>query len=97
MAPVPPSPVQAPRALRSTDRLVGWTVEDRDGCVLGTVRELLLDLDTGRLAYAMVASGGFVGQGETRFALAWDGLEPAGLCHRFIWHGRAPSGTAQPH
>jgi sporulation protein YlmC with PRC-barrel domain len=89
----PPARPQTPQALRSADRLIGWTVEDRRGCVLGTVRELLLDLDTGRLAYAVVASGGFVGQGETRFALAWDGLEAADRSHRFIWHGPAPSGA----
>jgi hypothetical protein len=41
----------------------------------------------------VVASGGFVGQGETRFALAWDGLEAADRSHRFIWHGPAPSGA----
>lgn len=90
MTPSSPVPAQPPRALRSAEHLVGWLVEDRHGNVLGTVRQLLFDLHTGRLAYAVVVSGGFVGEGEACFALAWEGLEPSDARRRFVWHGPAP-------
>ncbi|GHC84476.1 hypothetical protein GCM10007320_28930 [Pseudorhodoferax aquiterrae] len=79
--------------LRSADALLGWSVVDRQGGLLGTVQQLLCDLRTGRIVYAVVASGGFVGQGEARFALDWSGLEAADAPQRFIWHGAAP----KPH
>nr|WP_186329707.1 PRC-barrel domain-containing protein [Variovorax boronicumulans] len=76
--------------LRSAETLLGWSVVDRHGSPLGTVQQLLCDLRTGRIVYALVASGGFVGQGEARFALDWSGLEAADGPQRFIWHGAAP-------
>ena len=91
MTPAASSPLRTAHTLRSAEHLVGWPVEDSLGHVLGTVRQLLFDLQTGRLACAVVASGGFMGQGEAHFTLAWEGLEPMDVLERFVWHGPAPS------
>ena len=99
MEPAPPAPTRPPAGLpdqpdlRSADALLGWSVVDSRGGLLGTVQQLVCDLRTGRIAYAVVASGGFVGQGEARFALDWDGLEAADAPQCFIWRGAPP----QPH
>lgn len=94
MDPAPDRPNAALPDLRSTEALLGWSVVDAQGGLLGTVQQLLLDLPTGRIAYAMVACGGFMGQGEARFALDWGGLEAADAPQRFIWHGAAPQPQA---
>jgi sporulation protein YlmC with PRC-barrel domain len=67
-----------PRALRPGSRLRGRLVRDRDGAVAGSISELIVDAQRGRLAYAMVASGGFVGVGERLFAVPWTALQRHG-------------------
>jgi PRC-barrel domain len=42
-------------------QLIGMKVENRDGEEFGRLRDLALDLRTGRIKYAIVASGGFLG------------------------------------
>jgi uncharacterized protein YrrD len=57
---------QAPR-LMTADRLCG----NRQGDVLGEVEEIVIDVPRGRIAYAAMASGGFLGLGERLFAVPW--------------------------
>src|ERR1043165_641061 len=45
-------------------QLIGMTVEDRGGWKLGKLWDLAADPRTGRLPYAIVASGGFLGVGR---------------------------------
>lgn len=93
MEPAPPASMPPPPGvpdLRSAEELLGWAVVDCQGGLLGTVQQLVCDLRTGRIAYAVVASGGFLGQGEARFTLDWGGLEAAAAPQRFIWRGAAP-------
>jgi len=54
------------------------TVIDRDGNVLGSISDLMLDVERGRVAYAVIATGGFVGLGEQLFAVPWGALRPVG-------------------
>jgi sporulation protein YlmC with PRC-barrel domain len=42
-------------------QLIGLQVEDTDGRKVGTLRNLILDVRTGRVRYAVIASGGFIG------------------------------------
>ena len=44
--------------------------EDR----LGTLKEFMLDLHSGRICYAVMSSGGFLGVGEKLFAIPWRAL-----------------------
>jgi sporulation protein YlmC with PRC-barrel domain len=54
------------------------TVVGADGEVLGSISDLMLDLERGRVAYAVVATGGIVGIGERLFAVPWSALRPLG-------------------
>jgi sporulation protein YlmC with PRC-barrel domain len=54
--------------------LVGNEVVNREGEKLGTIDEIMLDVPMGRIAYAVLASGGFLGIGEKLFAIPWAAL-----------------------
>ena len=51
------------------DKAVGIDGED-----LGHIEEIVIDLSDGRVNYAVLASGGFLGLGEKYFAIPWDML-----------------------
>jgi sporulation protein YlmC with PRC-barrel domain len=75
-----PRPEQGPAAgpgarLVNASRLYGDRVVNRRGELLGTVNELLLDVERGAIAYAVMAYGGFMGVGERLFALPWSALK----------------------
>ena len=53
-------------------------VVNGDGEVLGSISDLMLDLERGCVAYAVVATGGFMGMGERMFAVPWSALRPSG-------------------
>jgi sporulation protein YlmC with PRC-barrel domain len=61
-------------ALRAAGTLCGSLVRDRNGEVAGSIAELVLDVERGCVAYAVVATGGFLGVGERRFAVPWTAL-----------------------
>jgi hypothetical protein len=46
-------------------------VYDVAGKFLGEIQELVIDIDSGRVAYALMAVGGFLGLGRKLFALPW--------------------------
>ena len=54
--------------------LTGDAVVDRNGQELGEIREIMLDVPTGRIAYAVLAFGGFLGMGDKLFAVPWSAL-----------------------
>jgi hypothetical protein len=58
--------------------LCARTVVDSGGEVLGSVVDLLLDLKLGRIGYAVVAIGGFMGIGARLVAVPWNALRPHG-------------------
>jgi sporulation protein YlmC with PRC-barrel domain len=60
--------------VRSASALCGQRVLSRDEHTLGTVSELMLDLADNRIAYAVVASGGFMGVGERFYAVPWNAM-----------------------
>jgi len=41
---------------------------------VGTLKEFMLDLHSGRICYAVMSSGGFLGVGEKLFAIPWRAL-----------------------
>jgi sporulation protein YlmC with PRC-barrel domain len=54
--------------------LKGAPVINNEGQTLGKIEEVVLDLDTGRIAYAVLVFGGFLGLGEKLFAIPWGAL-----------------------
>ncbi|MEX0826530.1 MAG: PRC-barrel domain-containing protein [Acidimicrobiia bacterium] len=59
-----------PRLL-SAHSLMSDRVQQPSGEHLGDMKELMIDLDTGRIAYAVLSFGGFLGLGDKLFALPW--------------------------
>ncbi|HEX5413891.1 MAG TPA: PRC-barrel domain-containing protein [Terriglobia bacterium] len=51
------------------DRVVNPQEED-----LGKIEHLMIDLGTGRVAYAVLSFGGFLGMGDKLFAIPWSSL-----------------------
>jgi sporulation protein YlmC with PRC-barrel domain len=54
--------------------LEGHMIIAADGQAIGKVREIMLDLQAGRIVYVVVSTGGFLGFGNKLFALPWSAL-----------------------
>ena len=70
-------------ALMGADTMVGNDVYNRAGDDLGDVKEILLNMHTGRVAYAVLSFGGFLGVGDKLFAVPWEALELDTVNKRF--------------
>lgn len=68
--------------LASARGLKGMRVVNQRQELLGHVEELMLDVQHGRIAYAVMGAGGFFGLGERYFAIPWAALsmDPEGDC-----------------
>jgi sporulation protein YlmC with PRC-barrel domain len=60
--------------LMTAATLTGDKVVNRAGELLGLVEEIMLDVGRGRIAYAVMGTGGFLGVGEKLFAIPWHAL-----------------------
>lgn len=61
-------------ALMGADTLIGDSVVNAQEEDLGDIKEIMLDMQTGQVAYAVLAFGGFLGMGEKLFAVPWQAL-----------------------
>jgi PRC-barrel domain len=50
-------------------------VRTRSGEDLGAIEEIMLDLGAGRVAYAVLSFGGFLGVGDKLFSVPWKALQ----------------------
>jgi len=55
-------------------KLIGGNVENLQGEKLGDIKDVVLDPETGRITYAVLSFGGFMGLGEKYFAVPWSAL-----------------------
>jgi sporulation protein YlmC with PRC-barrel domain len=55
-------------------KLIGANVENSQGEKLGDINDIVIDPETGRMRYAVLAFGGFLGLGEKYFAVPWAAL-----------------------
>lgn len=62
-----------PEVLSATT-LIGDHVRNNSGEDLGKLEEIMLDLDEGRVAYAVLSFGGLLGIGNKLFAVPWEAL-----------------------
>jgi sporulation protein YlmC with PRC-barrel domain len=62
--------------------LIGDDVRNRAGENLGEIQEIMIDTRSGRVAYAVLSFGGFLGMGDKLFAIPWEALQldPEGKC-----------------
>lgn len=56
-------------------KVIGEAVVNRQDENLGKIHELVFDAKQGRLAYAVLSFGGFLGVGNKLFALPWAALQ----------------------
>lgn len=54
--------------------MIGSKVVNPAGEELGNLKELVIDLEDGRIAYAVLSFGGFLGMGDKLFAIPWEAL-----------------------
>ncbi|TQK07607.1 PRC-barrel domain-containing protein [Herbaspirillum sp. SJZ107] len=71
-------------ALMGADTLLGEKVVNAYDIELGDIREIMLDMQTGQVAYAVLAFGGFLGMGEKLFAVPWQALHLDTANKRFL-------------
>jgi sporulation protein YlmC with PRC-barrel domain len=64
------------RNVLSAATLAGFKVENLTGEDLGKIENLMIDLATGRVAYAVLSFGGFLGFGDKFFAIPGSSLFP---------------------
>lgn len=57
-----------------SSKVIGMTVENADGKQLGSIEDVVVDLRSGKIRYAALGFGGFVGFGEKLFAIPWQAL-----------------------
>jgi sporulation protein YlmC with PRC-barrel domain len=60
--------------MMGANTLVGNDVCNHKGEDLGEIKEIMLDMRSGRVAYAVLSFGGFLGMGEKLFAVPWNAL-----------------------
>ncbi len=56
-------------------KIIGEAVINRQNENLGKIHELVFDARDGRVAYAVLSFGGFLGMGNKLFALPWAALD----------------------
>jgi sporulation protein YlmC with PRC-barrel domain len=71
-------------AFMAASTLNGNDVYNLQGEDLGDVKEIMLDMHSGKVAYAVLSFGGFLGMGEKLFAVPWAALKLDPENKRFI-------------
>ena len=62
------------KPLIESDRVEGTTVYDRQGNNIGSIKRLMIEKLSGRVAYAVMSFGGFLGMGAEEHAIPWSKL-----------------------
>src|SRR5664279_3489259 len=55
-------------------KIIGSKVMNVKGETLGKIEDLVVDIDTGKIVYAILDSGGFLGIGDKLFPIPWASL-----------------------
>ena len=61
--------------LMGADTLIGEDVYNRQDEDLGDIKEIMLDMRSGQVAYAVLSFGGWLGMGDKLFAVPWQALQ----------------------
>lgn len=70
--------------LMGANTLDGNDVVNRQDEDLGDIKEIMLDMSNGRVAYAVLSHGGFLGMGNKLFAVPWSALTLDTVNKRFV-------------
>ncbi|QYG06394.1 PRC-barrel domain-containing protein [Janthinobacterium sp. PAMC25594] len=71
-------------ALMGADTLLGDDVYNHNDEELGDIKEIMLDMRTGQIAYAVLSFGGILGMGDKLFAVPWERLTLDPVNKRFL-------------
>jgi sporulation protein YlmC with PRC-barrel domain len=71
-------------ALMGASTLIGDSVVNGADEDLGDIKEIMLDMNSGQVAYSVLAFGGFLGMGEKLFAVPWQALHLDTINKRFV-------------
>jgi sporulation protein YlmC with PRC-barrel domain len=63
------------KPLIESDRVEGTNVYDPDGNKVGSIKRLMIEKLTGKVSYAVMTFGGFLGLGEKEHTVPWDKLD----------------------
>ena len=69
--------------LMGAETLVGNDVFNKASEDVGDIKEIMIDMRSGRVSYAVLSFGGFMGVGEKLFAVPWNALKLDTVNKRF--------------
>ena len=61
--------------IMAADTLEGDEVRNEAGENLGSIDHIMIDVPNGKVAYAVLSFGGFMGMGDKLFAVPWNALK----------------------
>jgi len=70
--------------LMGAETLIGNDVCNHKNEDLGDIKEIMLDMRSGKVVYAVLSFGGFLGMGEKLFAVPWNALRLDTKNKRFV-------------
>jgi sporulation protein YlmC with PRC-barrel domain len=70
--------------IMAADTLEGDDVVNAQGEDLGEIKEIMIDVPSGRVAYAVLSFGGMLGLGDKLFAIPWHALQLDPENHCFV-------------
>jgi len=56
-------------------KLIGMNIQNTEGKAVGSINDLVVDADTGKIHYAAVTYGGFLGIGNKMFAVPFEAFQ----------------------
>jgi len=59
----------------NTANFLGSNVVNMDGDIIGSIDSLVIDFEEGRILYALLSFGGFLGIGAELFGVSWDAMD----------------------
>lgn len=71
-------------AYLSSSSLSGNNVVNLEGEDLGSIKDFMIDTESGEVVYAVLSFGGFLGMGDKNFAIPLETLHVDKENHRFI-------------
>ncbi len=66
---------QSQQNIRSADELEGMAIQNTQGEKLGKLAQVLVDLQAGKIGYAVVSSGGVLGMGESKYIVPFKAIK----------------------
>ena len=77
--------VAEPKIGRQAEKRFDWPLcYEAESYILGKIEAIMLDVTSGRIAYAVLSFGGFLGMGAKFFAIPWAALTLDAVEKRFI-------------